>query len=671
MKNKFKILLIIILYFSANSITLASNKDYHTYMQVVDSSATYLWSNSGDNWDNCSYYYYKYDSLANRTEYLRKYFDTYNSIWFNETKNNISYNNYGNINNLVLQKWDTLNNIWENSSHDTIYFDDTNNEISEKLSLWDTSSNNWINQNYRISLYSDNQLLRDTIKSWDTASNKWINNVYNDYVYETNSMNVTSFLWDTTINEWVNNENNFYTYNDAGKETELILQKWDTTGNEWINNFRYSLSYNADNKKTEYLFQINDTSTQNWINCYRDTLVYDETGNNTIFLSQIWDEETETWTNKSKSIRQLADKKNNITDEISYNWNNETEVWDNYSKIEYFWSEIECLLTASITDSTNILCYGNNNGTATITASGGIQPFLYQWDDNLNTTSPTVSNLSANIYYHVVVTDSVQCEATDSIILSQPDELLIEFSNSTNVSCFGFNNGSASITVTGGTEPYIYQWDDGGTSNTSSVSELAANIYYHMSVTDNNGCTTIDSIILSEPEKVVTSSISGTTSVIEDDIAVYYIFETANSVYNWGVEGCEILNGQGTDSISVNWQIVGTHEISVVETAENGCDGDTVKLSVTVGANDITDFNNLKDVFTYPNPFKNFTTIYLPNNRKYDKIDVINIQGRIVKSLKHITQNKVTLTNENLLPGLYYLRIVSKNKTYTQKIVLE
>lgn len=668
--NIFKILLIICFYFSASNISLASNKDYHTYMQVVDSSVAYLWNSTDGIWNNCSFYFFKYDSSGNRTQYLHKYFDKYKHQWFSKTQNFISYDNYKNVNNLFTQEWDTLNNKWINSSHDTIYFDDSNNEISEKLFKWDSSSNNWVNQNYRISSFSNNKLLSDTVKNWDTVSNKWINNVYNNYTYETNLMYSTSFLWDTTINDWLHNEKKTYTYSDDGKETGLTVQQWDTTSNTWINDFRYSLSYNEEGKETEYLFQINDTSSQNWINCYRDTLIYDEIGNNTIFLSQVWDEETEAWTNKSKSTNSF-NKRNYITEKISYNWDNTSKIWEKYSKIEYFQSEIECMLIASITDSTNISCYDNTNGTATVAASGGIEPFFYQWDDNLGSTTSSVSNLSANIYYHVTVTDSVQCIATDSVKLSQPNELTIDSLNVTNVSCYGFNDGTASVTVIGGTKPYIYLWDDTDTSSTSSISNLSANKYYHVSVTDYNGCTTVDSIILTEPQQVITSQISGSTTVLKNDITIYYVDKTRNSVYNWSVKGGDILNGQGTDSISVNWKIAGTQEITVVETSEYGCNGDTVKLNISVGKNGIPNFNNNNDVMVYPNPFHNFTTIYLPVNKEYYKIDVVDIQGRIVKSMLNITQNKITLTSQNLLPGLYYIRIVSNNKIYLKKVLLE
>ncbi|RLD64653.1 MAG: hypothetical protein DRJ01_00160 [Bacteroidetes bacterium] len=668
--NIIRTIIITSFYLFVSDFSFASNKNFHIYLQVVDSSESFLWNTSEKNWNYCNFYNYKYDSLGNRIEYLRKYFDLNNNQWLNENKNTISYNENENIYNLLIHKWDTLNNKWDNFSHDTIIFNDTGKEISEILLQWDTLNNKWINQNCRISLYNENKLSSDTIKNWDTVSSKWINNIYNIYIYESNSMNVSSFLWDTTTNNWINNEKKIFLYNDAGQETKLTSQQWDTTNNVWFNNYKYTITYNTENKKTEYLFQINDTSLQAWINCYRDTLIYDTNGNNSVFLSQIWDEKTSSWINKSKSINSF-DKRNNITEQMSYKWDIEAEIWDNYSKIEYYWSEIECLLTAEITDSTNILCYGNNTGSATVTASGGIEPFFYQWDDNLNSTSATATNLSANVYYHVVVTDSVKCEVNDSIMLSQPDELLIDFSDVNNVSCFGFNDGNISITATGGIEPYIYHWNNSDSSTTSSISGLAANIFYHISVTDNNGCTTIDSIMLTEPDKIITSEISGPTQVYKNDIATYYVSKTINSVYNWNVSGGEILSGQGSDSVYIEWQSVGKNELFVIETVENGCIGDTVKLIVNVESNSIKDISSINDVIVYPNPFKENTTIYIPKSIKTFNLYIIDIQGRIVKSLQNNSQNQISINAKDLHSGFYYMKIVSNNKILTKKIVCE
>ncbi|KKL75645.1 hypothetical protein LCGC14_2052820, partial [marine sediment metagenome] len=153
---------------------------------------------------------------------------------------------------------------------------------------------------------------------------------------------------------------------------------------------------------------------------------------------------------------------------------------------------------AAITDSTNISCFGLEDGTATITPSGGTLPYTYQWDDDSNTTDSTVTELQANKYYHSVVMDANMCSASDSIKLTEPTRLTAAITDSTNVSDIGESDGSAIVTPSGGTPPYSYSWNDNLSTTNSTVTGLSANRWYHVIVSDANSCTTMDSVLLSE-----------------------------------------------------------------------------------------------------------------------------------------------------------------------------
>ncbi|MFC2116468.1 CUB domain-containing protein [Bacteroidota bacterium] len=151
-------------------------------------------------------------------------------------------------------------------------------------------------------------------------------------------------------------------------------------------------------------------------------------------------------------------------------------------------------------DSTNITCFGLADGEVTVTAKGGTQPYTYQWDDDLSTSSATVTGLSANKYYHVIVTDADFSSATDSVKLSQPDLLIAAITDSSNISGPGLSDGTATVTPGGGTSPYSYLWDDDLSTTDSTATGLSANKWYRVIVTDANSCTTMDSAILSVPD---------------------------------------------------------------------------------------------------------------------------------------------------------------------------
>jgi gliding motility-associated-like protein len=143
---------------------------------------------------------------------------------------------------------------------------------------------------------------------------------------------------------------------------------------------------------------------------------------------------------------------------------------------------------------TNVDCFGAMNGSATISATGGTMPYTYQWS-NMNNT-PTISNVSGGTYF-VTVTDINNCFAVDTIIITEPaNPLATSFSNINNVDCNGNMNGSVTVNVTGGTIPYTYNWSNNTNSNT--ISNLNGGIYF-VTVTDNNNCSIIDSVVINEP----------------------------------------------------------------------------------------------------------------------------------------------------------------------------
>ncbi len=151
-------------------------------------------------------------------------------------------------------------------------------------------------------------------------------------------------------------------------------------------------------------------------------------------------------------------------------------------------------LTATAT-GTNVSCNGGTNGTATVTAGGGVAPYTYSWNTTPVQTMPFISALAAR-NYQATVKDANNCTQTATVVISQPAAALTLKTTITNVSCNGGNNGTATVTATGGTAPYTYSWDNGQTTATAT-GLISGN--YTVTTTDANGCTQTATVNITQP----------------------------------------------------------------------------------------------------------------------------------------------------------------------------
>lgn len=172
---------------------------------------------------------------------------------------------------------------------------------------------------------------------------------------------------------------------------------------------------------------------------------------------------------------------------------------------------------ASISDTTMILCYGQNTGEATATITGGTSPFDFVWTlnndtissvENTTDTDNSVSNLEAGTYV-VTITEDNGCAANASITITQPDTLRITDVQTNDIDCNGNANGEITISIDGGTEPIDYSIDNGTTfyEDSSYYNNLPQDTY-EIIVQDENGCTTVGPVVtINEPTEIIIDSV--------------------------------------------------------------------------------------------------------------------------------------------------------------------
>ena len=157
---------------------------------------------------------------------------------------------------------------------------------------------------------------------------------------------------------------------------------------------------------------------------------------------------------------------------------------------------------SATTQSTNTNC-GTNSGSASVTVSGGTTPYSYSWSP-LGGTTAIASNLGAGSYT-CTITDAHSCTLQKSFHILSNSTLTATTSHS-NVSCFGGNNGTASVNASGGSTPYNYSWSPIGGTSANATSLTAGN--YTCTITDNNSCIFFVYDTITQPTAITASIIS-------------------------------------------------------------------------------------------------------------------------------------------------------------------
>ena len=165
----------------------------------------------------------------------------------------------------------------------------------------------------------------------------------------------------------------------------------------------------------------------------------------------------------------------------------------------------------TVVSTTNVACFGQNNGSATINISQGTLPYSLNWLPYGGNTV-TASQLSAGIYTATVM-DGRGCLATKTVSITEPLPLSVSVNTIINVSCFNGNNGSINLIGAGGTPAYSYTWTPLAAGTGSLASNLAAG-NYTITIKDSNSCNTSMALSIIQPSAALTSTINNIVTLV-------------------------------------------------------------------------------------------------------------------------------------------------------------
>lgn len=306
--------------------------------------------------------------------------------------------------------------------------------------------------------------------------------------------------------------------------------------------------------------------------------------------------------------------------------------------------------SVSISSFSNVSCKGGNNGLAVASASGGTPGYTYLWNDPNSQSGFMATNLFAGIYV-VNVTDLNGCTAFAIVTITQPTiDIDISITSSSNVSCFGGNNGSANASVIGGTPGYTFMWNDPNTQSGTTASNLPAGSYL-VYVSDVNGCNASTSVTINQPSSAlaVTGNIVG-ASCAGYDGQVQISTSGGTPVYSY------LWDDFTTNSNNLSLS-TGTHYLTVTDA--NGCvfNGSYIipysSFPATLRGNVTYSGGNL------PTGDGKATLFVESNGSGSGQFDTLTYQ----------TLNSAGYEFNNLLPGRYFLKVDITNPTLYPNIL--
>jgi hypothetical protein len=244
----------------------------------------------------------------------------------------------------------------------------------------------------------------------------------------------------------------------------------------------------------------------------------------------------------------------------------------------------------SVASQTNVGCFGDSTGVAMVTTANGKSPFVYAWSNG--GTTATENGLPAGMY-GVTVTDADGCVDSTMVNITQADSLGLD-ATSTFVTTIGGNDGTATVTPTGGTAPFNYLWSNDSTSQT--ISGLGSG-YYTVTVTDDNSCQDTTGVLVFE--SLLVDILPDTIPFCEDgelgltaitNRTVTYKWNTGSTVVNTvanstGIYSVTVTDGFGNTAVASQFvETLPNPDVTITPDGPNQfCEGESVTLTASGG----------------------------------------------------------------------------------------
>ena len=204
-------------------------------------------------------------------------------------------------------------------------------------------------------------------------------------------------------------------------------------------------------------------------------------------------------------------------------------------------------------------CFNGEDGIIDLTINGGIPPYITLWSNSKS--NEDINNLKSG-NYQVTVTDLNGCKTSDNYTVSQPIKPISLNFNQYYIPCFG-GFGKCQVLPTGGTGAFKYKWETGEATDTAIILKPG---FQTITITDQNNCKLIDSILIKELEPIKANYLLDNPSCYQSN--------------NGKIIVNNVTGGAGKDLLSnykFSWNNLAPSNISYIENLFSG----TYQLKIT------------------------------------------------------------------------------------------
>jgi hypothetical protein len=231
----------------------------------------------------------------------------------------------------------------------------------------------------------------------------------------------------------------------------------------------------------------------------------------------------------------------------------------------------------------NISCYQYTDGVVGWTTIGGTGSVTYSWS---NGTNGSLDSALATGSYSITASDMNGCQTDTSILIAEPAEISLSMS-ANDVSCFGGNDGQATVLALNGQGPYNYSWSNG---SSTAINSTLTSSQYLVTVSDSMGCFKIDSVFIDEPTPII-GSYSGINNLCHGDSTGQLSASATGGVapytFIWS-------NGASTDTIDSI--AAGTYSVTITDS--NACQIDSSR-TITEPSALVFSLDSLENLLCY------------------------------------------------------------------------